>query len=431
MGYAPRMTESRPGLYHGWWIVGASFSILLVTVGTGLYGPPVFLVPLQDQFGWSRAVISGGTAVGALTVGLVAPLVGVFIDRYGARKVMTTGGLVMGGGFFLLGAIQSLWQLYALNVIAAIGLSSAAWLPNQTLVSNWFDRLRGRAMGITLAGIGFGGLSMPPLAGLLIGEFGWRTAYAVLGALVLLVVVTVTLALIRSRPEDMGLLPDGEPAVSEATRTNPGGAAPNGAEIAGLSLAESVRTGAFWMLSLGHVFWSFGSMSIIGHLPAFLADRGFEIGSAASYLAFAIGLSVVGRVGFGVLADRFTKKRIMCWALILHAFAVICLLEVDRFGALPSFVVLFGIGIGGGAVLIPLLIAECFGLRAFGKVLGVLTISATLGAAAGPVLTGRIFDVTGSYQLAFILHIASFTASAVAFYLLPKPRSAQAVAASR
>jgi MFS family permease len=141
-------------------------------------------------------------------------------------------------------------------------------------------------------------------------------------------------------------------------------------------------------------------------------------------------LSVVGRVGFGVLADRFTKKRIMCWALILHAFAVLCLLEIDRFGALPSFVVLFGIGIGGGAVLIPLLIGECFGLRAFGKVLGVVTISATLGAAAGPVLTGRIFDVTGSYQLAFILHIASFTASAVAFYFLRKPRSAPAAAAS-
>jgi MFS family permease len=424
------MTQTGRGVYYGWWIVGAAFSILLVTVGIGLYGPPVFLVPLQEHFGWTRAAIAGGTAVGALTVGLASPLVGVLIDRYGARRVMAAGAVVMGTGFCLLGAIQSLWQLYALNVLAALGIASAAWLPNQTLISNWFDRLRGRAMGITLAGIGFGGLSMPPLAGLLIGEFGWRTAYVVLGALVLLIVAAVTLALVRSRPEDMGLLPDGEPDVSETTDGTPGSTPGDGAEATGLSLAESVRTSAFWVLSLGHILWTFGSMSIIGHLPAFLTDQGFGVESAASYLAFAIGMSVVGRIGFGVLADRFTKRGIMCWGLILHALAVLCLMEVDRFGALPGFVVLFGVGIGGSAVLIPLLIGECFGLRAFGKVLGVVTISATLGAAVGPVLTGRIFDVTGSYQLAFILHITSFMASAVAFYFLPKPRLAAAAGAN-
>ncbi len=418
------MTKAGRGLYYGWWIVGASFSILLVTVGIGLYGPPVFLVPLQDHFGWSRAAIAGGTAVGALTVGLASPLVGVLNDRYGSRIVMTAGALVMGSGFCLLGAIQSLWQLYALNVLAALGIASAAWIPNQTLISNWFDRLRGRAMGITLAGIGFGGLSMPPLAGFLISEFGWRAAYGVLGTLVLLTVTAVTLALVRSRPEDMGLLPDGEPVVSDTTPGNPGGAPQEGADATGLSLAESVRTGAFWILSLVHVLWTFGTMSIIGHLPAFLTDRGFDVESAASYLAFAIGMSVVGRLGFGALADRFTKVGIMCCALILHALAALCLLEVHRFGALQGFVVLFGIGIGGAAVLIPLLIGECFGLRAFGKVLGVVTISATLGAAAGPVLTGRIFDVTGSYQLAFILHITSFTAAAVAIYFLPRPAAA-------
>jgi MFS family permease len=424
------MTQMGRGLFYGWWIVGASFSTLLITVGIGLYGPPIFLVPLQDHFGWTRADIAGGTAVGALTVGLASPLVGVFIDRYGSRRVMAAGALVMGIGFCLLGAVQSIWQFYALNVLAGVGLASVAWLPNQTLVSSWFDRLRGRAMGITLAGIGFGGLCMPTLAGRLIGEFGWRAAYGVLGALVVLIVATVTLALVRSRPEDMGLLPDGGTDVSETTVGNTGGAPREGENATGLSLAESVRTGAFWVLSLGHILWTFGSMSIIGHLPAFLTDQGFGVESGASYLAFAIGMSVVGRIGFGALADRFAKKRIMCWGLILHALAVLCLMEVDRFGALPGFVVLFGVGIGGSAVLIPLLVGECFGLRDFGKVLGVVTISATLGAATGPVLTGRIFDVTGSYQLAFILHIASFSASAVAIYFLPKPRLAPAAAAS-
>jgi MFS family permease len=414
------MVKQMRSVFYGWWIVAASFLILLVTVGVGLYAPPVFLVPLQDHFGWSRAAVAGGGAAAALTVGVVAPFIGVAIDRYGSRTVMTTGALIMGCAFCLLGAIRSLWQLYALNVIAAIGIASVAWIPNQTLISNWFDRKRGLAMGITLAGIGFGGLAMPPLADFLRVEFGWRVAFAVLGSLVLLIVVTVTLALVRSRPADMGLLPDGEPVASENPPGTPVHENRKHAEPAGLSLAESLRTGAFWILSLGHVLWTFGSMSIIGHLPAFLTDQGFEKLAAVS-LALAIGCSVVGRLSFGVLADRFTKRWIMSGALILHALAVLCLFRIHSFGALPGFVILFGLGLGGGAVLVPLLVGECFGLRAFGKVLGVVTISATLGAATGPVLTGHIFDVMGSYHLAFILHVVSFAAAAVAILFLPRP----------
>jgi len=407
-------------VYYGWWIVGASFSILFVTVGVGLYAPPIFLVPLQNHFGWSRAAIAGGAAVGALTVGLASPVVGILIDRYGSRKIMTAGALVMGCAFCLFGGIRSLWQLYALNVIAAIGIASVAWIPNQTLISNWFDRIRGRAMGIALAGIGFGGFAMPPLADFLITNFSWRFAFAGLGSLVLLIVVTVTLALVRSRPEDMGLLPDGELRVAEGPAGDPTHETREEAGTEGLSLAESVRTSAFWVLSLAHVLWTFGSMSIIGHLPAFLTDQGFEK-LAAGALSMAIGCSVVGRLSFGVLADRFTKKRIMSLTLILHALAVLCLFRIHSFWAIPAFVILFGLGLGGGAVVVPLLIGEYFGLRAFAKVLGVITISATLGAATGPVVTGRIFDVTGSYDLAFTLHIASFMAAGVAIYVLRKP----------
>ena len=158
-------------------------------------------------------------------------------------------------------------------------------------------------------------------------------------------------------------------------------------------------------------------MSIIGHLPAFLTDQGFGKLAAGS-LALAIGCSIVGRLSFGMLADRFGKKRLMSLALILHALAVLCLFRVHGFGTLPAFVILFGLGLGGGAVVVPLLIGEYFGLRAFGKILGVITISATLGAATGPVLTGRIFDVMGSYDLAFILHIVSFTAAGLAICFL-------------
>jgi len=412
-------------LFYGWWIVAASFSILLITVGIGLYAAPIFLIPLQDHFGWSRAAIAGGSAVAALTVGLTSPLIGVWIDRYGPRRVMASGALVLGSAFCLFGAIRSLWQLYLLNAIGAIGIASVAWIPNQTLISNWFDRKRGRAMGITLAGIGFGGLTVPPLTAFLIAELGWRRAFAGLGSLVLLVVFTVILALVRSRPEDMGLLPDGEPVACETPPGDPTHEPLKNLVADGLSLSESLRTGAFWILSLGHVLWSFASMSIVGHLPAFLSDQGFEKLAAGAF-ALAIGFSVVGRVSLGILADRLDKRWILCLGLILQALAVLCLFGTPWLAAVFGFVFLFGLGVGGGAVAVPLLIAECFGLRAFGKVLGVITISATLGAAAGPVLTGRIFDVTGSYDLAFALHVAAFTASAVAIYFLRRPAAVSA-----
>jgi sugar phosphate permease len=280
-------------------------------------------------------------------------------------------------------------------------------------------------MGITLAGIGFGGLVMPPLAAFVIAEFGWRVAYAVLGSLVLLIVVTVTLAVVRSRPRDLGLLPDGEAVAADP---RPGALVDgNGdvAEIGGLDLSQSLRSSAFWILSLGLALWAFGSVSLISHLPAFLTDQGFESQVAARPLALAIGFSVVGRLSFGVLSDRFTKGRILSVALVLHALAVLCLFRVHAFGALPGFVILFGVGLGGVAVLIPLLVGECFGIRAFGKVLGLVTISATLGAAVGPVVTGRIFDVMGSYQVAFILHILAFMAGAVAICFLRRPGGAR------
>jgi MFS family permease len=418
------MTPPTDRIFYGWWIVGASFLVLLVTVGVGLYAPPVFLVPLQEHFGWSRAALAGGAAVGALTAGLVGPLVGVLIDRYGSRKVMTFGALLMASGFGLMSMLRALWQLYALNLIGAIGIACVAWIPNQTLISNWFTRKRGMAMGVTLAGIGFGGLTIPPLTGFLIAEFGWRVAFAVLGSLILVIVVGVTLAVVRSQPADLGLLPDGEAPSPEERPGDPIDASGEVAEVPGLSLSEAVKTGAFWLLSMGHILWTFGSMSLVGHLPAFLTDQGFAQKVAVGFPAFAIGISVAGRLSFGVLADRFTKRGIMSLAMVLQVLAVFCLFRVESFGALPVFAIFFGMGLGGGAVLIPLLIGECFGLRAFGKVLGVVMISATLGAASGPVLTGRIFDVTGSYTLAFVLDIVAFTMAAVVFYCVRRPGAA-------
>jgi MFS family permease len=415
------------GIFYGWWVVAGSFLILLITVGTALYTPPVFLVPLQEHFGWSRAAISTAGAIAALTTGVMSPLVGVWTDRYGARMVMAGGALAMGCGFALYSAMTELWHFYAISVLAALGTACVAWLPNQALVSGWFSRKRGLAMGIALAGIGFGGLGMSPLAAALISRLGWRTTYLTLAALVLFLVVTVILAVVRNRPAELGLRPDGDPEPpgppgEEVVSAGPG--------AAGLTVAESVRTRAVWVLMVANLLMIFGTMSVIGHLVALLRDAGFEGQAAATSLGLAIGVSVIGRLGFGPLADRFEKRAIMIFTGILLAAAVACLLRVGSPAAVPAFVILFGLGLGGSAVLLPLLVGECFGLLSFGAILGMIMISATVGAAIGPVLTGRIFDVTGSYQSALILHIVALVTGAFVLMFLRKPTD-PGLAASR
>jgi len=403
-------------VFYGWWIVGGCFVVLFIVVGVGLYAPPVFLVPLQAHFGWSRAAIAAGSATAAVVSGMASPLVGAWIDKYGSRTVMTFGALLMGSAFLLLGAMTSLWQLYVLNVVAAIGLTCCAFIPIQTLIANWFIEKRGLAMGIALTGIGFGGLVMAPLAGLLVARVGWRLAFAGLGGLILTTVAAVVLAVVRSRPAEMGLLPDGEAVASDTVEGDAG----DGLD-SGIDLGAALRTGPFWVLAVAHFLWTFASFSILGHFVAHLRDVGFEGGLAAGALGLIGGASVAGRLVIGYFADRTSKRDAMSAALVLSALSTALLLSIASHGALPLFVVTYGLALGGIAVLFPLLVGECFGLLAFGKILGLIAIAATLGGAAGPVLTGRIYDVAGSYRLAFALHVGVFVAAAVATRFLPRP----------
>ena len=420
---APSQRES----FYGWRITAASFAILFVSVGTVLYAPPVFLVPLQEHFGWSRAQISAGGALGAMVGGGLAPLIGVWIDRYGARILMTVGGVMLAAGFALLSLITSLWHLYAINLMVAIGISCVAWLPNQTLISNWFERKRGLAMGISLAGIGFGGMVIAPLAAVLISQAGWRLAYLCMASLVLLVIVPLVLGVVRSRPSDLGLLPDGEPVDPPSSDTVKRHTPHDQTQLPGLDPREAFRTSAFWILCSSNFVSVFAGSSIIQHVPASLTDQGFDQTTAGGLLGLAIGVSVVGRLGAGLLADRFPKRIVMVLAMLLNALAVLCLFGVGSVGALPAFVVCFGVALGAGAVLAPLLVGEYFGLRAFGKILGLTMIPATIGVAIGPVLTGWIFDVTGSYDLAFAMHLAGFLIGAILLLALRPPRSAEGV----
>ena len=388
-------------LFYGWWVVVGCFFILVVSVGAGLYSLPIFLVPLQEHFGWSRTSISIGAAIASISLGLMAPWVGVIIERFGMRPVMFVGSLIMAFGFLGYASIMTLWHFWLASGIVAIGLSMVAFVPVQTLISYWFSRRRGVAMGLTLAGIGLGGLTLVPITGMVISIYGWRIAYMALGIAIVLPVSIILLLVVRDSPSAMGLWPDGD-----VSKTQPGdGVISEVPEILGLEFGEAIRSSAFWILTVVVFAVSFTTFGIVQHLSALLTDIGYTPAVAASTLGSAIGLSVIGRVVSGALSDRFGTQWICSILVALITLSAAVLLWADHRWVLIAFSLSFGLGLGGYNVLLPLLVGMCFGLKAFSKILGVVILAATIGSSLGPLVVGMLFDVHGDYRIALLVLI--------------------------
>jgi MFS family permease len=389
-------------LFYGWWIVVGCFFILVVSVGAGLYSLPIFLVPLQEHFGWSRTSISIGAAIASISIGLMAPWIGVIIERFGMRPMMFVGSLIMAFGFVGYASMMTLWHFWLASAVVATGLSMVAFVPVQTLISYWFSRRRGVAMGLTLAGIGLGGLTLVPITGMVISIYGWRIAYMALGISILLPVSIILLLVIRDSPGVMGLQPDGDVPITQAGED----VTSDVSEILSLELGEAVRSGAFWILTVVVFATSFTSFGIIQHLSALLTDIGYTPAIAASTLGSAIGLSVIGRIVSGALSDRWGAQWVCSALVALITLSAVALLWADHKLALITFSLCFGLGLGGYNVLLPLLVGMCFGLKAFSKILGVIIFAATIGSSLGPLIVGMLFDVHGDYRIALLVMIS-------------------------
>jgi MFS family permease len=422
-GEEAQMEEARsnPGIYYGWWIVLAASFTLMIAGGIGGYSFPVFFKPLEEAFGWSRAALSGPVAVATLSAGIWLPIIGRLIDRYGPRTVMVPGALLMGLCNLLLGQMHALWHLYGIFLLIAPAIVALTALPAQTLVSHWFIKKRGIAMGLTMMGYGLGGVVMAKLSYLLIVGFGWRTAYSILAVTIWVLVTPVVLLVVRHKPADKGLLPDGETAGNACCSATPDPVAESPHE-SGLEVGAALKTVAFWTLALIFLVTSFGGGSIILHMVAFSTDVGISAEAATTALSLLAGVSILGRLGFGALGDRLDKRTVMALCFFLHSVAIALLLKMKSAGLLYLFAAIYGLSMGGNVVVTPLLIGECFGVVSFAAIAGMLGIPLTLGGAAGPVLAGRIFDVTKSYGLAFAIALVAYLLATVAVYFARPPR---------
>jgi len=405
--------DKKPKFFYGWFIVLAGFFIQMVVWGIfTTFG--VFFNPLLNEFGWTRATISGAHSACFLINGFTCIMVGRLGDRFGPRMVMVGCGFFLGLGYLLMSQVNAIWQLYLFyGVIVGIGISGADVLLLST-VARWFVKKRGMVSGIIKVGTGVGMLTMPIVANWLIFTYGWRGSYIILGSMVLALIIPAALFL-RRDPGQKGLVPYGEEEASAGSLNMAG---------RGLSLREAIYTRSFWMICGIFLFLLFCAETILIHIVPYTLDLGISTANAANILATIGGTSIAGRLIMGSAGDRVGNRLATVICFLILVVALFWLQLANELWALYLFAFVYGFAHGGFFALISPLIADLFGLGSHGVIFGIVIFSGTIGGAIGPLLAGRIFDVTGSYQLAFLI-CAAVGVMALILSLLLRPTVAK------
>ncbi len=394
-----------------------SFVALFSIVGLALYGLPLYYDFMVRDFGWSRTQVTSGNALSKLLVGpLFGFAAGWFVDRFGPRRLMIAGVLMAGVALIGLGRMSALWMFYVFYLLNALGYVCGGPLPNQVLLSRWFDAGRGKAMGFAYLGIGVGGAIVPLLSAALVNAFGWRVALQIIGLFIIAFALPFAY-MVRESPDGARL---------KDSRSGPettDGAAPDGARAfqAG-GFGAVLKTPAFFLLAAA----SMCSIAAVGgtnqHLKLYLSlDRGYSQGDAARIISLVLTLSIAGRLVMGWLADRMPKKQVMLIIYLLVAASIPLLFMASFPGAMYAFAVVFGLGLGGEYLIIPLIAAELFGVKVLGRLLGVVLTADGVAEAVSPMLVGYLRDATGSYRTGFSLLIVIALAGAAAVAALPRP----------
>jgi MFS family permease len=390
--------------------VAVTAFLALLSIAVSTYGLPFFYDFFVRDLGWTRAQVTSGNAISRLIVGPVFGFIaGWIVDRFGPRRLMLAGILIAGSALVGLGAVSSFGFFYFCYLLNALGYVCGGPLPNQVLLSRWFDRNRGKAMGFAYLGFGVGGTIVPLLAHWLTTNFDWRLALQILGALMIVIALPMTW-FVRDAPD--------------------GGARASGAEAGTNTPSQQstigaiLRSPAFYLLAAG----SMCSIGAVGgtmqNLKLFFSlDVKLAQAEVAQLMSLVLAGSLIGRILMGFLADRWARKRVMLLIYLLVALAIPLLFLADHAEARWAFALLFGIGLGGDYMIIPLMAADLFGVRALGRLMGIVLTADSIAESTSPMLVAAIRDHTGSYHGGFVVLVSLAAVGALAVALLPTPRS--------
>ncbi|MFC1872909.1 MFS transporter [Chloroflexota bacterium] len=402
----------KSSMFYGYKIAAAGFAIQAVGIGVFItFG--VFFKPMLAELGWSRATLSAAQSLAIFSSGLLGILIGRLSDRYGPRLLMSVTGFFFGLGLLLMSGLNYVWQSYLFyGLFVGIGMSSVMILPLSS-VARWFSRRRGMITGIVKAGTGVGQFTIPLVASILILSVGWRNSYIIIGAAVMIVLITAG-QILRRNPESMGLQVDGE-TVSETTFSFP--------QESGFSMQKAMRGRQLWMIAISLFAARFCMASIMVHLIPHATDIGISLAIAASILATIGGISIAGRISIGYMVDRIGSRYSLVICLFLLISTTVFIQWVTDLWMFYLFAVVYGITHGGITIIPSTFVADYFGIRSHGVLLGIVFFGGGLGAAIGSIVTGHIFDITGSYSLAFWVLTAFATISLVLLLPIGKPKT--------
>lgn len=382
------------------YVMITAFLALFAIVGFGFYGLPFFFDFIMEERGWSRTVITSGNAVGKL---IVAPVFGFFagwlIDRYGPRQLMMTGGLMLAIALIGISYSSSLELFYLFYVFNALGYVFGGPLPCQVLISRWFNKSRGKAMGVAYLGIGAGGALAPVLAARLEQWYDWHVALAMLGVIGFLMVFVFSYFIKDKKEKPTTVIEQ---------------------KVEGSSMRNILKSRNFYLLAIGSMC-SIGVVGGIGqHIKLYLSDLNYSQTEAAHVMSFVLLSSLVGRVMMGWLADIINRKYVML-LIYLIVMASIPLLLVPEFGGrIYIFAIIFGIGLGGDYMIIPLMAGDLFGLKALGRTMGIILVADGVAEALFPVLLGALYNKSVGYMVGFSVLIGVALLGAIFISFLPR-----------
>jgi len=323
-------------------------------------------------------------------------LLGKILKKYSLRLIMLIGSICVGGAFMIYSFANTLSHFYIISVFAGVGVACTTLVPISILITNWFKKKRGLALGLAFTGSGFGGLLFNPLTNWIILNYGWRKAYLLLGALVLVIAITIVFFIIADHPSKKGLIPYG---MNEETKKS------SKTQLTGLSLSEAMKTSYFWLLVTGLLIAGVQLGGIQMHIPAYLTDIGYSSTFAANIVAVFMGVLMVGKLILGIIFDKFGLKGGIIYACMALILCTLALLGAKTVPMTILFAALFGLGNCMGTVAPPLLTAEFFGQKDYGTIVGIVNVFGMFGMAVGPTLSGKIYDAAGSYALAWKIYL--------------------------
>ena len=411
------MFNLKINIFYGYWVLSAGSLVMVVLGIAGLHGLGVFFSALQRDYMWSSALLSGAFALSRAESAFLGPVEGVLVDKFGPRKMIALGLAILGLGFILSSRVDSLLSFYLALITIALGTGIGGFLAVMSLLTNWFEKFRARSMAIATIGVNVGGLMVVALTWS-VSSFGWRSTALFLAIIIFMLIIPIT-KIVRDRPEDYGLLPDGtKPEVIESYTEKTIEQESNNEDI---TVKEAVRSQAFWVISLVHGIAVMALSALAVHQIERMVQVGISMEMAGLVVSVYTGFGIFFRILSGYLADKIDKRYVIAVFLVFQTLSLLVFAFGNSVFSFMIFGLLFAPGWSGRGAALTAYRGELFGRKRFASITGLSMVITNALSLTGPIFTGVLFDATGSYESPFVIMAGLSLVAGVLILFTKKP----------